>query len=143
MREFERGDQRDTDRPSLADKTDAQTYVVDGTVCLRGVYYHQVITQLFAAWDRVSAGPVASGLNLPGAEHREMRDSCNIISRPSDTVDAPRDFILESAAPALLGTLLNVRAKCEEGDPALPFATMPRGERPKHRLFPVQWWAGA
>jgi len=94
---------------ALLTKTDFETYAADGAVCLRGVYDPGAVAELLKAWDRVSADPVASGLVPPGAEHREIGDRANIISRPSYAVDAFRDFIQSSPAPALLGTLLNAR----------------------------------
>lgn len=90
-------------------KADVETYAADGAVCLRGVYDPQVVAQLLRAWDRVSADPLASGLIPPGAEHREIGDRANIISRPSYAVGAFRDFIRASPAPALLGALLSAR----------------------------------
>lgn len=89
--------------------TDRETYMQDGAVCLRGLYDPAAVADLLSAWDRVSADPVASGLVPPGAEHREIGDRANIISRPSYAVQAFRDFIQASPAPALLGALLNAR----------------------------------
>lgn len=93
----------------LLTDTDRDTYRQDGAVCLRGVYDPKAIAALLKAWDRVSSDPVASGLVPPGAEHREVGDRTNIISRPSYAVDAFRDFILNSPAPSLLGALLDAQ----------------------------------
>jgi hypothetical protein len=85
------------------------TYAEDGAVCLRGLYDPKAVAEVLHAWDRVSADPVASGLVPPGAEHREVGDRANIISRPSYAVDAFRAFIRSSPVPALLGALLDAR----------------------------------
>lgn len=94
---------------ALLTQADVETYAADGAVCLRGVYDPHVILQLLKAWDRVSVDPIESGLTLPSAEHREIGDRTNIISRPSYAVDAFRDFIRASPVPALLGELLCTR----------------------------------
>jgi len=98
-----------TSPDDLLSDTDRDTYRDDGAVCLRGVYDPNAIAVLLAAWDKVAADPVASGLVPPGAEHREVGDRANIISRPSYVVEAFRDFIRHSPAPALLGALLDAQ----------------------------------
>jgi hypothetical protein len=95
-------------RPRLT-TADRDIFESDGAVCLRGVYAPEVMADLLETWDVVAADPRGSGLVPPGEEHREVGDRANIISRPSHSVAAFRDFIRTSAVPAILGDLLDAR----------------------------------